>query len=132
VRQLSAAGIRVSLFIEPERHALEAAKSLGAPVVELHTGAYCEAYIEAPNGAKVKRELDRIVNAAAVAESLGIECHAGHGLTFDTVAPVASIPTIVELNIGHFLVGEAIFVGLDAAIRRMRALMDQARAGAAA
>ena len=130
VRQLSGAGIRVSLFIEPERHALEAAKSLGAPVVELHTGAYCEAYIEAPNGAKVKRELDRIVTAAAVAEQLGIECHAGHGLTFDTVAPVASIPTIVELNIGHFLIGEAIFSGLESSIKRMRSLMDKARAEA--
>ena len=130
VRQLSAAGIRVSLFIEADRNALEAAKSLGAPVVELHTGAYCDAYIEAPNGPQVKRELDRIVNAAAVAESLGIECHAGHGLTFDTVAPVASIPTIVELNIGHFLVGEAIFSGLESSIKRMRSLMDKARAEA--
>jgi len=130
VRQLSGAGIRVSLFIEPERHALEAAKSLGAPVVELHTGASCEAYIEAPTGAKVKRELDRIVTAAAVAEQLGIECHAGHGLTFDTVAPVASIPTIVELNIGHFLIGEAIFSGLESSIKRMRSLMDKARAEA--
>jgi pyridoxine 5-phosphate synthase len=129
-RQLGAAGIRVSLFIEPERHALEAAKSLGAPVVELHTGAYCEAYIEAPNGARVKKELERIVNAASIAESFGIECHAGHGLTFDTVAPVASIPTIVELNIGHFLVGEAIFSGLESAITRMRSLMDKARAEA--
>ena len=130
VRQLSTAGVRVSLFIEPERHALEAAKSLGAPVVELHTGAYCDAYLAAPNGARVKKELERIVNAAAVAESLGIECHAGHGLTFDTVAPVASIPTIVELNIGHFLIGEAIFSGLESAIKRMRSLMDKARAEA--
>jgi pyridoxine 5-phosphate synthase len=78
----------------------------------------------------VKRELERIVNAAAVAESLGIECHAGHGLTYDTVAPVASIPTIVELNIGHFLVGEAIFSGLESSIKRMRSLMDKARAEA--
>jgi pyridoxine 5-phosphate synthase len=130
VRQLREAGIRVSLFIEPDRHALEAARSLGAPVVELHTGAYCEAYLEAPNGARVKRELERIVNAAAVAEQLGIECHAGHGLTFDTVAPVASIPTIVELNIGHFLIGEAIFSGLESSIKRMRSLMDKARAEA--
>ena len=130
VRQLSAAGIRVSLFIEPDAKALDAAKSLGAPVVELHTGAYCEAYIEAPNGPRVKRELERIVTAAAHAEALGIECHAGHGLTFDTVAPVASIPTIVELNIGHFLVGEAIFSGLDSSIKRMRSLMDKARAEA--
>jgi pyridoxine 5-phosphate synthase len=128
VRQLSAAGIRVSLFIEPDRAALDVAKALGAPVVELHTGAYCEAHSEVPNGARTKRELERIVAAAAHAEALGIECHAGHGLTFDTVAPVASIPTIVELNIGHFLVGEAIFSGLDSAIKRMRSLMDKARA----
>jgi pyridoxine 5-phosphate synthase len=130
VRQLSAAGIRVSLFIEPDRAALEAARSLGAPVVELHTGAYCEAWLHAPNGARIEKELDRIVDAAAVAESLGIECHAGHGLTFDTVAPVASVPTIVELNLGHFLVGEAIFSGLESAIKRMRSLMDKARAEA--
>jgi pyridoxine 5-phosphate synthase len=128
VRQLSDAGIRVSLFIEPDRKALDAAKSLGAPVVELHTGAYCEAHIEAPGGVRTKRELERIVTAAAHAEALGIECHAGHGLTFDTVAPVASIPTIVELNIGHFLIGEAIFSGLESAIKRMRSLMDKARA----
>jgi pyridoxine 5-phosphate synthase len=130
VRQLNAAGIRVSLFIEPDRKALEAAKALGAPVVELHTGAYCEAHLEAPGGARLKKEMDRIVTAAAVAESLGIECHAGHGLTFDTVAPVASIPTIVELNIGHFLIGEAIFSGLESSIKRMRSLMDKARAEA--
>ncbi len=128
VRSLTDAGIRVSLFIEPDRAALDAAKALGAPVVELHTGAYCDAHIDSPQGARAKRELDRIVAAAAHAEALGLECHAGHGLTFDTVAPVASIPTIVELNIGHFLVGEAIFSGLESAIRRMRSLMDKARA----
>lgn len=131
VEKLGAAGIRVSIFIEPTPAALDVAKALGAPVVELHTGSYCEAYLEDPNGPRLKRELQRIVTAAAHAEAIGLECHAGHGLTFDTVAPVAAIPTIVELNIGHFLIGEAIFSGLDSAIRRMRALMDKARASAA-
>ncbi len=107
---------------------LDVAKALGAPVVELHTGAYCEAYLEDAQGARVKHELERIVRAAAHAEAIGLECHAGHGLTFDTVGPVAAINSIVELNIGHFLVGEAIFSGLDSAIRRMRSLMDKARA----
>jgi pyridoxine 5-phosphate synthase len=128
VDQLKAAGIRVSLFIEPEPAVLDVAKALGAPVVELHTGAYCEAYLEDAQGARVKHEVERIVRAAAHAEEIGLECHAGHGLTFDTVGPVAAINSIVELNIGHFLVGEAIFSGLDSAIRRMRALMDKARA----
>lgn len=123
VREMDGAGIHVSLFIEPERAQLEAARSIGAPVVELHTGAYCEA-----SGARRAQELARIVEAAKVAEATGLECHAGHGLSFDTVGPIAEIPTIVELNIGHFLVGEAIFGGLDSAIRRMRALMDTARA----
>ena len=126
VRRLGEAGIRVSLFIEPDRSQLDAAVALGAPVVELHTGAYCEA--EEPAQA---RHLNRIVEAAAHAAATGLECHAGHGLTFDTVAPVAAIPTLAELNIGHFLVGEAIFGGLESAIRRMRALMDKARAAAA-
>jgi len=126
VDALGAGGIRVSLFIDPEPRQLDAAKALGAPVVELHTGAYCEA-----DGSARERELARLRTAAAHAESIGLECHAGHGLSFDTVAPVAAIATIVELNIGHFLVGEAIFGGLDQAIRRMRALMDKARAEAA-
>ncbi|MBT7510418.1 MAG: pyridoxine 5'-phosphate synthase [Rhodospirillaceae bacterium] len=119
---LNNAGIRVSLFVEPDPRQLDAAVSLGAPVVELHTGAYCDAR-------QVTREaqLERIIVAAVHAGDLGLECHAGHGLTFDTVAPVASLPQIAELNIGHFLVGEAIFGGLDSAIRRMRALMDKAR-----
>jgi len=125
VARLGAVGIRVSLFIDPDIRQLEAAKQLGVPVVELHTGAYCEA-----DGASRQRELQRLTEAAALAESLGLECHAGHGLGFDNVGPVASIPTIVELNIGHFLIGEAIFGGLDQAIRRMRALMDKARAEA--
>ncbi len=122
VSRLAAAGIRVSLFIDPEERQLKAAKALGAPVVELHTGAYCDA-----SGAACERELQRLKAAAEIAESLGLECHAGHGLGFETVGPVASIPTIVELNIGHFLIGEAIFSGLDSAVKRMRALMDKAR-----
>ncbi len=125
VGQLTQAGIRVSLFIDPEPKQLEAAQAVGAPVVELHTGAYCEA-----EGAARGVELKRIVDAAALAETLGLECHAGHGLGFETVGAIAAIPTIVELNIGHFLVGEAIFGGLDSAIRRMRALMEQGRANA--
>jgi pyridoxine 5-phosphate synthase len=128
VRQLSDAGIRVSLFIDPEPRQLDAAKAMGAPVVELHTGAYCDA---AEDGARA-RELARLVAAAAHAEAIGLECHAGHGLTYETVGPVAAIPTIVELNIGHFLVGEAIFEGLHAAITRMRAAMDKGRAAASA
>ncbi len=122
IGKLGEAGIRVSLFIEPDPKAIEVAKRLGAPVVELHTGAYCHA-----EGTERERQLARLITAASIAEDLGLECHAGHGLSYETVAPVAAIPAIVELNIGHFLVGEAIFSGLDSAIRRMRALMDQAR-----
>ncbi|MFQ5765478.1 MAG: pyridoxine 5'-phosphate synthase [Rhodospirillales bacterium] len=123
VEALDGAGIRVSLFVEPEPAQLKAAVRLGAPVVELHTGAYCET-----RGPERLRQLQRLVDAAAEAERLGLECHAGHGLTFETVGPVAAIPAIVELNIGHFLVGEAIFGGLETAIKRMRAMMDKARA----
>ena len=121
VDALGEAGIRASLFVEPDIAQLDAALDLGAPVVELHTGAYCEAAGDA-------RQFERIVAAAAHAENIGLECHAGHGLTFDTVGPVAAIPTIVELNIGHFLIGEAIYGGLESSIKRMRALMDKARA----
>jgi pyridoxine 5-phosphate synthase len=123
IRRLADAGIRVSLFVDPEPAQLAAAVAVGAPVVELHTGAYCEA-----EGVERAHELDRIRRAAAHAAAIGLECHAGHGLSYDTVEPVAAIPTLVELNIGHFLVGEAIFVGLEAAIDRMRRLMDGARA----
>ncbi|MRG73339.1 pyridoxine 5'-phosphate synthase [Alphaproteobacteria bacterium HT1-32] len=125
VAKLGAAGIRVSLFIEPDCRQLDAARSLGAPVVELHTGAYCEA-----RGSEQARHLVRIRDAAEYATALGLECHAGHGLDFDTVAPIAAIPELYELNIGHFLIGEAIFSGLDSSIKRMRALMDNARADA--
>ena len=127
VAALGDAGIRVSLFVEPEAAQLDAARGIGAPVVELHTGSYCDA----PPGGRREAELDRIVRAAAHAEKIGLECHAGHGLGFATVGPVAAIPTIVELNIGHFLIGEAIFGGLESAITRMRSLMDKARADAA-
>jgi pyridoxine 5-phosphate synthase len=125
VGALSQRGIRVSLFVEADRRQLDAAKSLGAPVVELHTGAYCDA-----ETAQRKHHLEAIRQCAAYGVSLGLEVHAGHGLGFETVGAVASVPEIRELNIGHFLVGEAIFSGLDAAIRRMRALMDEARARA--
>jgi pyridoxine 5-phosphate synthase len=124
-RALKDAGIRVSMFVEATPAQLDASKTIGADIVELHTGAYCHA-----EGADRQRELDRILQAAAHAERVGLECHAGHGLTFDTVGPIAAIPTLMELNIGHFLVGEAIFGGLESAIRRMRALMDNARAEA--
>jgi pyridoxine 5-phosphate synthase len=127
VGSLVKANIRVSLFVEPELRQLEASRALGAPVVELHTGAYCEAAASGDLDAS-NRELERLRNAATYGESLGLEIHAGHGLGYDTVGPVAAIPGIRELNIGHFLIGEAIFSGLDAAIRRMRALMDEARA----
>jgi pyridoxine 5-phosphate synthase len=127
VGSLVKANIRVSLFIEPDRRQLEAARALGAPVVELHTGAYCEAAAHGDEGAR-GRQLDLIRDAAAYGTSLGLEIHAGHGLGYDTVAPIAAIPEIRELNIGHFLIGEAIFSGLDATVRRMRSLMDEARA----
>jgi pyridoxine 5-phosphate synthase len=125
VSELKKAGIRVSLFIDPEPAQLEAAVSVGAPVVELHTGRYCEV-----EGEERLAELARIRNAAAHAAKVGLECHAGHGLNYDTVGPIAAIPNVVELNIGHFLIGEAIFTGLGDAIRRMRALMDAACTGA--
>ena len=125
VKALGDAGIRVSLFIEPDPSHLDAARALGVPVVELHTGAYCGA-----GGDAREWQRERIAAAAAHAENIGLECHAGHGLTYDTVGPVAAITTIVELNIGHFLIGEAIFGGLESAIKRMRALMDKSRADA--
>lgn len=127
VQELGAAGIRVSLFVEAHPVQLAVAKALGAHVVELHTGAYCEAAGDA-QWAKRDAILARIQAGAAEAQRLGLEVHAGHGLSFDTVGPIAAIPELAELNIGHFLVGEAIFGGLDSTIRRMRALMEQARA----
>jgi len=122
VDRLGAANIRVSLFIEPDPAQVEAAIQLGAPVVEFHTGRYAHA-----EGEERAAELRRIADAAALAVKNGIEPHAGHGLTFDNVAPIAAIPQLAELNIGHFLVGEAIFTGFEASVARMRALMDEAR-----
>jgi pyridoxine 5-phosphate synthase len=127
VARLRDAGIRVSLFIEADERQLEAAVMLGAPVVELHTGRYCEL-----EGAAQQAELGRLQKGAALCEKLGLECHMGHGLSYFDVGPVAAIPQVRELNIGHFLVGEAIFVGLAEAIREMRRVMDEARRGAAA
>ncbi len=124
--ELKRAGIRVSLFIEPSAEALEASHSIGAPIVELHTGAWCEAVV-ARDGARAAHEFERIRSAAALAARLGIECHAGHGLDYGTARQVAALPQIVELNIGHFLIGEAIFDGLQTAIEKMRAAMDQGR-----
>lgn len=122
VRALSDARVRVSLFIEADKRQFDAAKALGAPVVEIHTGAYCDA-----TGAERERHLEVIREGAAYGASLGLEIHAGHGLSYDTVKPIAAIPEIRELNIGHFLVGEAIFIGLELSIRHMRRLMDEAR-----
>ncbi len=129
IRELGRAGIRVALFVEPSCPVLDVAADLGAPVVELHTGAYCAARSADPHGAAAERELSRLVAGAAHAEALGLECHAGHGLDFETVIPVAAIATIAELNIGHFLIGEAIFGGIVDAIARMRALLRDARGG---
>ncbi len=122
VARLGDAGIRVSLFIEPSAHQIEAAMTLSVPVVEFHTGAYAHA-----TGAARANELKRIADAAALAARNGIEPHAGHGLTFDNVAAIAAIPQLAELNIGHFLIGEAIFGGLAASVCEMRARMDAAR-----
>jgi pyridoxine 5-phosphate synthase len=124
--ELRAAGIRVSLFIEADERQLDAALRLGAPVVEFHTGEYAHAFLDGDRD-KVERELRRITDMAALADKNGIEPHAGHGLTFENVQPIAAIPQIAELNIGHYLIGEAVFVGLETAIRRMRELMDEVR-----
>lgn len=120
IARLADAGCRVSLFIDPDPRQLEAARAAGAPVVELHTGTYCERHDRDGRAA----ELERLRRAATVADGLGLECHAGHGLAYDTARAVAAIPTIVELNIGHFLLGEAMIVGLNEAIARMRAVME--------
>ena len=122
VDRLQSAGIRTSLFIEPSERQVDAALRLGAPVVEFHTGRFAHA-----TGEDAAAELKRIADMAALAAKNGVEPHAGHGLTFDNVAPIAAIPQLAELNIGHFLIGEAIFTGLEASVKRMRALMDAAR-----
>lgn len=131
--QLNAAGIRVSLFIAPDSAQVQASADCGADIVELHTGAYAEHLLtlshwerEAVLSAAGEGELARLRVAATLAHALGLECHAGHGLTYDNVAAIAAIPEIVELNIGHFIIGEAVFVGLNAAIRQMRECMSRA------
>ncbi len=124
--RLRDAGIRVSLFINPDHRQLVAAKDIGADIVELHAGAYCEEII-AGDIAAAEAELAKHRKAAIDAAALGLEVHAGHGISFDTVSVFAAMPQVVELNIGHFLIGEAIYIGLHAAITRMRKLMDEAR-----
>jgi pyridoxine 5-phosphate synthase len=127
IERLSAAGCRVSLFIEPDRAPIAMAVKLGAPVVELHTGSWCHAVADGETG-KAEAEFQRLAEGAAYAASLGLEVHAGHGLDYDTARQLARVPVFVEFNIGHFLMGEAIFVGLEAAIREMRLAMDEGRA----
>jgi len=129
VSELGRAGIRVSMFVEPSAEALEASASLGAPVVELHTGAWCEALAHR-DSEKAAQEFERLKQAAAATKALKLECHAGHGLDFDSARMIAALPEIVELNIGHFLVGEAIFIGLAESVRKMRAAMDEGRSHA--
>jgi len=128
VAKLKDAGIRVSLFIEPDPVQIAVAEALGADIVELHTGAYCEAFA-AGDKAGVAHHLTRLRDAAREGAGRGLEIHAGHGLTFDTVKPVAAMPEIRELNIGHFLMGEALFIGLRPAVEQMRALIAEARNG---
>jgi pyridoxine 5-phosphate synthase len=127
IAPLAEAGCRVSIFIAADARQIEAAHRIGAAVVELHTGAYCDAHAEG-RVADRDAELERLREMSAFAHSLGLEVHAGHGLTYDTVQPVAAFPEVMELNIGHFLIGEAIFRGLGPAIQEMRRLMDDARA----
>lgn len=122
--QLKAAGIRVSLFIAPDGTQIEAAARVGADIVELHTGTYAGVGIQ---DSGFREELSRLQHAATLSHSLGLEVHAGHGLTFENVGPIAAIPELVELNIGHFIIGESMFLGLPAVIARMRGLMDAAR-----
>ena len=131
IAPLREAGSRVSMFIGHDPRQIEASARIGAAVVELHTGHYCDLHAEG-RLAERDAELAALAEGARLAHSLGLEVHAGHGLTYDTVAPVAAFPEVMELNIGHFLIGEAIFIGLEAAIRKMRNTMDRARAQAAA
>jgi pyridoxine 5-phosphate synthase len=126
IAPLREAGCRVSIFIAADKRQIEAAHRIGAPVIELHAGAYCDAHNEGRFDVR-DAELARLREMSAYAHSLGLEVHVGHGLTFETVGPVAIFPEAMELNIGHFLIGEAIFSGLDSAIRRMREMMDRAR-----
>jgi pyridoxine 5-phosphate synthase len=126
IAPLREAGCRVSIFIAADARQIEAAHRIGAQVIELHTGAYCDFHAEGHFGER-DAELERLREMAAYGHSLGLEVHAGHGLTYETVKPVAAFPEVMELNIGHFIIGEAIFRGLDPAIREMRRLMDEAR-----
>ena len=128
IARLKAAGCRVSLFIEPDEAPIAMSAKLGAPVIELHTGSWCHAVIDGET-AKAEAEFQRLANGAALGAKLGLEVHAGHGLDYDTARTLARVPEFVEFNIGHFLVGEAIFIGLEEAIRRMRQAMDEGRAG---
>ncbi len=130
IGELKAAGIRVSLFIEPDRAPIEASARLGADIVELHTGTYCE-HALANDWQRVEHEIQRMTRAAREAHAAGLEVHAGHGLTYNTVKDIARIPELAELNIGHFLIGEAISIGLRPAIQHMIALMREARGGGA-
>jgi pyridoxine 5-phosphate synthase len=127
IAPLREAGCRVSIFIAADQRQIESAARIGAPVIELHTGAYCDAHAEGRFDER-DAELERLREMSVFAASLGLEVHAGHGLTFDCVKPVAAFPEVMELNIGHFLIGESIFIGLDAAIKQMRVMMDEARA----
>ncbi len=127
IAPLRDAGCRVSIFIAADKKQIEAAHRIGAEVIELHTGAYCDYHAEGNFEAR-DRELEALRDMSAYAHSLGLEVHAGHGLTYDTVAPIAAFPEVRELNIGHFLIGEAIFRGLTPAVQEMRRLMDDARA----
>ena len=127
IARLSAAGCRVSLFIEADAAPIAMAAKLGAPVVELHTGSWCEAVVAGERD-KAETEFRRLAEGAALAASLGLEVHAGHGLDYDTARLLAAVPEFVEFNIGHFLIGEAVFIGLEAAIARMRQAMDEGRA----
>ncbi|MDE4132922.1 pyridoxine 5'-phosphate synthase [Phaeobacter sp. QD34_3] len=129
ITPLGDAGCRVSMFIAADRAQVEASHRIGAPVIELHAGAYADAWAEGRWDAR-DAELAKITEMAAYAHELGLEVHVGHGLTYDSVGPIAALPQVKELNIGHFLMGEAMFIGLPAAIAEMRRLMDAARSGA--
>ena len=126
VAELARAGVRVSMFIEASLEQVQASAEIGAPVVELHAGAWCDAE-ERGEAARAEHEFQRIVTAAKATTALGLECHAGHGFDYDTARRAAALPEIVELNIGHFLIGEAIFVGLAESVRLMRKAMDEGR-----
>jgi pyridoxine 5-phosphate synthase len=127
IAPLREAGCRVSIFIAADQRQIESAARIGAPVIELHTGAYCDAHAEGRFDER-DAEMERLREMSVFAASLGLEVHAGHGLTFDTVKPIAAFPEVMELNIGHFLIGESIFIGLEGAIKQMRVLMEDARA----